>query len=142
MELHHGGDARVPVEEDLIVQPGDACGTGGSSAHTWDVPQGQPQLPRATSHLLLILPQFSPGHLQHFSPSRSFSTPPTVSCLEVQTKNCGDKSFTLHTGNHRQQAQPNPGKCQFVLREKPTLFLQNIKYENAFFFNLKSSISL
>lgn len=31
VELHHGGDARVPVEEDLIVQPGDTCGgTGGS----------------------------------------------------------------------------------------------------------------
>lgn len=26
MELHHGRDAGVPVEEDLIIQPGDAWG--------------------------------------------------------------------------------------------------------------------
>lgn len=26
VELHHGGDARVPVEEDLIIQPGNTCG--------------------------------------------------------------------------------------------------------------------
>lgn len=26
VELHHGGDTRVPVEEDLIIQPGNTCG--------------------------------------------------------------------------------------------------------------------
>lgn len=57
VELHHGGDARVPVEEDLIIQPGNTCrGIEGShSSVPGNIPpEGQgsdpPKLPGAMCH--------------------------------------------------------------------------------------------
>lgn len=111
VELHHGGDAWVPVEEDLIIQPGNTCGgTGGShSSAPGNIPPGtrlRPPpasrchvSPLSSSFFPVLTNRHPPQTLSSFKnlPRSQLSDSPDssmliVTRLKVQTKKCDDRS--------------------------------------------------